>query len=104
MVKSLCFCCKGQGLDHCLGNWDAICHKAKKKKEISNLNIQKVEIQYNDFSYIHHNYLVCAAFALSVFFPFSLLKYLKANLRCYGISSQHTLLSVTKNWSFSGIL
>ena len=33
MVKSLCFCCKGQGLDHCLGNWDAICHKAKKKKK-----------------------------------------------------------------------
>ena len=44
MVKSLCFCCKGQGFDPFLRDWDTIYCEAKKKKkerEISNLNIQK---------------------------------------------------------------
>ena len=40
MVKSLSFCCEGQGFDPFLGNWDTIYREAK-KKEISNLNIQK---------------------------------------------------------------
>ena len=33
VVKSLCFCCEGRRFDYCLENWDAICHKAKKKKK-----------------------------------------------------------------------
>lgn len=69
--------------------------KKKKKREISNLNIQKVEIQYNDFLHIIIITLF-AAFSLSVFFLFPA-GTPESNPVSYGISSQRTLLCITKN-------